>query len=164
MALFGKKNTTKDEDKVEEKKTVAKKTTKKAPAKAKDSSSTMQDLYSEKEEKKSRVAAGGSASVKRRPGGKTLSSNTLVSPVVTEKAANLSESGKYVFKVNINSNKIEIAKAISDVYGVSVDSVNIIRMKGKAVSRGRIKGKRNDFKKAVVSLKKGQSIQIYEGV
>ncbi|MBN2854247.1 50S ribosomal protein L23 [Patescibacteria group bacterium] len=121
----------------------------------------MKDLYAEKEDKK---AGSAKTNTKRRPGGKSLSARTLVKPLVTEKAANLSEHGKYAFIVNINSNKIEVAKAVSDVYGVKVEAVNIIKMKGKAVSRGRIKGTRSDFKKAIVTLKKGESIQIYEGV
>ncbi len=167
MALFGNKKTTKDEDQKEEKKTsaksvkVVKEVKKEVATKTSSSASSMKDLYSEKEENKSR---GSKLNTKRRPGGKILSSRTLVKPLVTEKAANLAESGKYAFIVSINANKIEVAKAVSDVYGVEVESVNIIRMKGKAVSRGRIRGSRSDFKKAVVTLKKGQTIQIYEGV
>ena len=149
MALFGNKTTKKDEVSQDKKKIVP------------NSSKTMKDLYADKEEKK---ASGAKTNIKRRPGGKALSARTLVKPLVTEKAANLSEKGKYAFIVNINSNKIEVAKAVSDIYGVKVEAVNIIKMKGKAVSRGRIKGSRNDFKKAIVSLKKGQTIQIYEGV
>ena len=159
MALFGNKTTKKDEDLKDEKKAPVKKAVKKADVS--DSSKTMKDLYAEKEDKK---AGGSKINTKRRPGGKTLSARTLVKPLVTEKAANLSESGKYAFIVNINANKIEVAKAVSDVYGVKVEAVNIIKMKGKAVSRGRIKGSRNDFKKAIVTLKKGETIQIYEGV
>ncbi|NCN21960.1 50S ribosomal protein L23 [Candidatus Falkowbacteria bacterium] len=121
----------------------------------------MKDLYAEQEDKKS---GGTKVNNKRRPGGKSLSARTLVKPLVTEKAANLSDNGKYAFIVNVNANKIEVAKAVSDVYGVKVEAVNIIKMKGKAVSRGRIKGSRNDFKKAIVTLKKGETIQIYEGV
>lgn len=151
MALFGNKTTKKDEDLKDKKKTVS----------VSDSDKTMKDLYAEKEDKK---AGGSKVNTKRRPGGKTLSARTLVKPLVTEKAANLSESGKYAFIVNINANKIEVAKAVSDVYGVKVVAVNIIKMKGKTVSRGRIKGSRNDFKKAIVTLKKGETIQIYEGV
>jgi len=149
MALFGNKTTKKDEDLKDKKKAVS------------DSDKTMKDLYAEQEDKKS---GGTKVNNKRRPGGKSLSARTLVKPLVTEKAANLSDNGKYAFIVNVNANKIEVAKAVSDVYGVKVEAVNIIKMKGKAVSRGRIKGSRNDFKKAIVTLKKGETIQIYEGV
>ncbi len=89
---------------------------------------------------------------------------TLIKPIVTEKAANLNSEGKYVFMVARDVNKIEVAKAVQDVYGVKPVSVNIIKVKGKRVNRGRISGKRKDFKKAVVSLKKGDTISIYEGV
>ena len=155
MALFGnKKNTTKD-DKTEDKKKAATKEVKKEAT-----SPSMTELYSEKNEKKnSKVPAS-----KKRPGSRTLAAKNLVKPLVTEKAAHLAESGKYVFIVNINANKIEIAKSVADTYGVDVVDVNIIKMKGKVVTRGRIKGFRSDFKKAVVTLKKGQSIQMYEGV
>ena len=149
MALFGNKTTKKDEDLKDKKKAVS------------DSDKTMKDLYAEQEDKKS---GGTKVNNKRRPGGKSLSARTLVKPLVTEKAANLSDNGKYAFIVNVNANKIEVAKAVSDVYGVKVEAVNIIKMKGKAVSRGRIKGSRNDFKKAIVTLKKGEKIQMYEGV
>lgn len=174
MALFGNKKIKKDEEAKPEKKTVAakkdvnlKKTAvKKEPVKKKEAkkegTTSMKDLYEEKEDKKS--SSSKSKTAKARPDGKGLSARTLVKPLVTEKAANLSATGKYVFTVAIKANKIEVAKAISDTYGVEVEAVNIIRMKGKSVSRGKIKGSRSDFKKAIVTLKKGQSIQIYEGV
>lgn len=88
----------------------------------------------------------------------------LQKPMVTEKATNLSTVNQYVFMVDINANKIEVAKAVSEIYGVVPVSVNIIKMKGKKVSRGRIIGRRKDFKKAIVTLKKGESISVYEGV
>ncbi|MCX6795722.1 MAG: 50S ribosomal protein L23 [Candidatus Falkowbacteria bacterium] len=88
----------------------------------------------------------------------------LVKPMITEKAAHLGTENKYVFMVSLDSNKIEVAKAVAAVYGVKVDKVNLIRCEGKTVVRGRIKGKRKDFKKAIVTLAKGNSISIYEGV
>ena len=66
--------------------------------------------------------------------------------------------------MKLNANKIEIAKAVNDVYGVKPVSVNIIKTKGKKTRSGRVTGKRKDWKKAVVTLKKGESIKIYEGV
>ncbi|OIO07421.1 50S ribosomal protein L23 [Candidatus Falkowbacteria bacterium CG1_02_41_21] len=88
----------------------------------------------------------------------------LVKPLVTEKATNLGGQNKYVFIVDINANKIEVAKAIDEVYGLNPISVNMVKMKGKQVARGRITGRRKDFKKAIVTLKKGETIQVYEGV
>lgn len=88
----------------------------------------------------------------------------LVRPVVTEKATHLADTGQYVFMVEMKANKLEVAKAIREVYGVTPISVNIVRMQGKLVSRGKVSGKRKDYKKAIVTLKKGQTISIYEGV
>ena len=88
----------------------------------------------------------------------------LIKPMVTEKATTLGSSNQYVFMVGINTNKIEVSKAIQEVYGVKPISVNIIKVKGKKVNRGRITGKRKDFKKAVITLKKGDTISVYEGV
>lgn len=88
----------------------------------------------------------------------------LVKPMVTEKATNLSTVNQYVFMIDNDANKIEVAKAIYEVYGVKPTEVNIIKVKGKKVNRGKITGKRKDFKKAIVTLKKGKSISVYEGV
>ena len=90
--------------------------------------------------------------------------NVIVSPVVTEKSTTLSENNQIVFLVNINSNKIDIKKSIELIYGVKVSSVNVIRVKGKTkVFKGKV-GKRSDYKKAIISLPKGQSIDLSLGV
>ncbi|MEA3449868.1 MAG: 50S ribosomal protein L23 [Patescibacteria group bacterium] len=88
----------------------------------------------------------------------------LVRPLITEKAANLGSEDKYVFAVNKNANKIEIAKAINEVYGIKPIAVNIVRVGGKKVRHGRVQGRRKDWKKAIVTLPKGKTINIYEGV
>ena len=90
--------------------------------------------------------------------------NVIVKPVVTEKSTTLSENNQIVFLVNINSNKIDIKKSIELIYGVKVSSVNVIRVKGKTkVFKGKV-GKRSDYKKAIISLPKGQSIDLSLGV
>jgi|TARA_B100000287_G_scaffold334321_1_gene319599 large subunit ribosomal protein L23 len=90
--------------------------------------------------------------------------NVIVKPVVTEKSTTLSENNQIVFLVNINSNKIDIKKSIEIIYGVKVSSVNVIRVKGKTkVFKGKV-GKRSDYKKAIISLPKGQSIDLSLGV
>ena len=90
--------------------------------------------------------------------------NIVLKPIVTEKSTILSENNQIVFLVNINSNKIDIKKSIELIYGVKVNSVNIIRLKGKTkVFKGKV-GKRSDYKKAIVSLLKGQSIDLSLGV
>ena len=90
--------------------------------------------------------------------------NVILKPIVTEKSTILSENNQIVFLVNINSNKIDIKKSIELIYGVKVNSVNIIRIKGKTkVFKGKV-GKRSDYKKAIISLPKGQSIDLSLGV
>jgi large subunit ribosomal protein L23 len=154
MALTDKK--TKEEKEV--KKPVAKKPVVKKAAPKKDEAS-MKDLYSDASSEKK------SGTKKSAPATKYAGAyRVLVSPLVTEKAANLGSLNKYAFVVSTSANKIEVAKAVQSVYGVKVETVNIISMKGKRVTRGRIKGQRKDWKKALVTLKKGDSIQLYEGV
>lgn len=88
----------------------------------------------------------------------------LRSPRVTEKAAVSASKGSYVFNVPTSANKIEIRKAVEALYKVNVTAVRTIRGPGKIVRRGRVAGRRNAWKKAVVSLKKGQTIDLYKGV
>lgn len=85
-------------------------------------------------------------------------------PVITEKAMTASEHGQIVFNVPVSSTKTEIKKAVEALFGVNVVSVNTLRQDGKTKRFRGIKGKRNDTKKAYVSLKDGQSIDITSGV
>jgi large subunit ribosomal protein L23 len=100
--------------------------------------------------------------VKRKTTG--IANRILIKPMVTEKATNLGVENKYVFVVNVRSNKIDIAKAIEEAYGIKPVSVNIINNIGKEVRYGRIKGQRKDWKKAIVKLPAGKTIKVYEGV
>lgn len=88
----------------------------------------------------------------------------LVRPLITEKASDIGVINKYIFEVAKDANKIEVAKAIFEVYGVKPKSVNMLRVKGKKVRSGRIMGKKKDWKKAIITLAKGESIKVYEGV
>lgn len=90
--------------------------------------------------------------------------NVLIKPVVTEKAATLNQLNQYVFMVANKANKIDVAKAVTIFYGIEPIAVNIIRVMGKKVARGKVKGQRSDWKKAIVTLPAGKTIQIYEGV
>jgi len=90
----------------------------------------------------------------------------LVRPLVTEKMNSITENVKqYGFVVDVNANKIEIAKAIEKKFSVNVVSVNTIRYKGKTKTqftrRGRFTGKTPKFKKALVTLKDDQTIDIF---
>lgn len=88
----------------------------------------------------------------------------LIRPLVTEKSTELASQGKYVFEVARATNKIEVARAVKELYGADVEQVNMINTRGKVVAFGRNLGKRKDYKKAIVTLKKGQTIQVFEGV
>jgi len=88
----------------------------------------------------------------------------LVKPLVTEKATNLGGQNKYVFAVSQKANKIEIAKAINEVYGIKPVAVNVIKMQGKKTRYGKITGRAKDWKKAVITLPEGETIKVYEGV
>lgn len=89
----------------------------------------------------------------------------IESPLVTEKSVAGTEHGKYTFRVCKTANKIEIADAIEKIFNVKVDSVNTLTVKGKKKRIGRHpEGKSADWKKAVVTLKPGQSIEIFEGM
>lgn len=88
----------------------------------------------------------------------------LVKPMITEKGSVMNGENKYIFEVANKANKIEIAKAIIEVYGIKPVGVNIIKMQGKKTRYGKIAGKRKDWKKAVVTLPEGESIKVYEGI
>ena len=90
--------------------------------------------------------------------------DTILAPLVTEKSTIASEQNKYSFKVNLTANKTTVKDAIQSLFGVEVTKVNVIVVEGKSrVFRGR-KGKRSDFKKAIVTLKEGQSIDLTSGL
>lgn len=86
-------------------------------------------------------------------------------PVITEKATDAKEKlNKVTFAVDPRSNKIEIKKAVEDVFKVAVDKVNIINVKGKEKRIGRHVGRRPNWKKAIVTLKKGDNIEVFDQV
>ncbi|MDG1989928.1 MAG: 50S ribosomal protein L23 [Dehalococcoidia bacterium] len=90
--------------------------------------------------------------------------NILQKPLVTEKTTNQASLGKYSFKVAKFANKIEVKKAIEAAFDVEVTAVNISVVKGKAKKRGNKIAKKPDWKKAIVSLKDGDEINIFEGL
>ena len=90
--------------------------------------------------------------------------DTILAPVITEKATLLSEQNKVVFRVAGDATKDEIAAAVESLFKVNVTKVNTLNVKGKAKRfRGRM-GRRADVKKAVVTLAEGQSIDITTGL
>ena len=90
--------------------------------------------------------------------------DTILSPIITEKATMLSEQNKVVFRVTKDATKAQIAEAIENLFKVSVVKVNTLNVKGKTKRfRGR-EGQRSDVKKAIITLAEGQSIDITTGL
>jgi len=94
---------------------------------------------------------------------------TLKKPVVTEKMTRLAEKHQqYAFKVDKRANKIQIRTAVEAMYGVTVESVNTMRYAGNSRNRntkcGLVRGRTDSFKKAIVTLKAGESIDYYSGL
>jgi large subunit ribosomal protein L23 len=90
--------------------------------------------------------------------------NVIVSPVITEKATKISENNQYVFKVAISSDKKIIKQAIEKLFKVKVKSINTTKVRGKVKIFKGTKGKRADYKKAIVSLKEGENLDYSGGV
>ncbi len=90
--------------------------------------------------------------------------DTILAPVITEKATLLSEHNKVVFRVAQDATKDEIAAAVEELFKVKVTKVNTLNVKGKTKRfRGKV-GRRSDVKKAIVTLAEGQSIDISTGL
>ena len=88
----------------------------------------------------------------------------ILSPVLTEKSTNLSEQNKVVFKVPRNSNKLILKKNIEKIFKVNVTKINIVNKQSRTkLARGK-KVKVKGYKKAIITLKKGQSIDLTTGI
>ncbi len=87
----------------------------------------------------------------------------LIRPLVTERSTALMEEGKYVFEVAKAANKIQIADAVAEIFKVKVLSVNTANVTGKVKHVGRNIGRRRSYKKAIVTLAPGETIQFFEG-
>ena len=110
--------------------------------------------------KKKQKPAKKSASVKLGVQGSEL----IIKPLITEKSATLASSNQYVFVVSRGANRVQIRSAIRSMYGITPVSVNIQNVRGKRVRFGRVRGKRKDWKKAIVTLPEGKTINVYDGV
>tara|TARA_Y100000590_G_C15123923_1_gene789795 strand:- start:101 stop:394 length:294 start_codon:yes stop_codon:yes gene_type:complete len=90
--------------------------------------------------------------------------DTIISPNITEKSTSLSELNKVVFKVHKGSNKKSIKRSIEKIFKVNVVKINTINLKGKTKMVRNKKAFKPGYKKAIVTLKKGQSIDLSTGV
>ncbi len=89
----------------------------------------------------------------------------ILAPVITEKSVSVLGDKKYTFRVADGANKIEIAKACEEIFGVKVAKVNTISMKGKKRRMGRFEGYTSDWKKAIVTLKAdSKTIEFFDGM
>ena len=90
--------------------------------------------------------------------------DTIISPNITEKSTSLSEFNKIVFKVNKGASKNSIKKSIEKIFKVNVIKINTINLKGKTKMVKNKKTYKSGYKKAIVTLKKGQSIDLATGI
>ena len=89
----------------------------------------------------------------------------LIGPMLTEKGTLMKETdNKILLRVARHANKIEIKKAVEEIFKVKVDFVRTINVRGKIKKMGKYEGKRPDWKKAIVSLKEGEKLDFVEGV
>lgn len=87
----------------------------------------------------------------------------LLAPVVSEKSYSLIEDRKYSFRVHPDAHKTQIRQAVEELFDVKVVAVNIVKVQSKPKRRGMVRGRRPGWKKAIVQLREGQSIEIFEG-
>lgn len=88
----------------------------------------------------------------------------IIKPIITEDSMERLQNGKYTFKVAKDANKVEIAKAIEEIFGVKVANVNTMTVKGKEKRMGRYTGFRPDWKKAIVTLEGDKTIEFFDGM
>ena len=90
--------------------------------------------------------------------------STIQEPVITEKATILREGNKYAFRVDSKANKIQIRQAVEEIFSVKVESVRTVKVPSKPKRQGLYQGRRAGWKKAYVTLKAGDSIEITENI
>ncbi len=88
------------------------------------------------------------------------SGRVIKSPLITEKTNLLKENDKYVFKVSDDASKSEIIKAIKELYKVKINNINVLKTFGKKIRRGKVISWKPGYKKAIVTLAKGEKINI----
>jgi large subunit ribosomal protein L23 len=95
----------------------------------------------------------------------TLHYDIIIRPVVTEKTSiQKEEANQVTFEVDRKANRIEVGRAVERIFNVKVVNVRTMQIRGKFKRRGRVLGKRRDWKKAIVTLRPGDRIEFFEGV
>ena len=87
----------------------------------------------------------------------------LLAPVVSEKSYGLIEQRKYVFRVHPEAHRTQVRQAVEELFSVHVEAVNVLKVQPKPKRRGLVKGVKPGWKKAIVQLREGESIEIFEG-
>jgi large subunit ribosomal protein L23 len=87
----------------------------------------------------------------------------LLAPVVSEKSYSLIEDRKYSFRVHPDAHKTQVRQAVEELFDVKVQAVNIVQVRPKPKRRGMVRGQKSGWKKAIVQLREGESIEIFEG-
>ena len=87
----------------------------------------------------------------------------LLAPVVSEKSYGLAESSKYTFKVHPDAHKTQIRQAVEELFDVHVVGVNVVKVQAKPKRRGAFRGVRPGWKKAIVQLREGETIDVFGG-
>ncbi|NLY31066.1 MAG: 50S ribosomal protein L23 [Firmicutes bacterium] len=85
-------------------------------------------------------------------------------PIISERTMDLLAENKYTFEVDLKATKPQIREAVEQIFNVDVEKVNTMRVRGKKRRMGRSEGKRPDWKKAIVTVKEGQRIELFEGL
>lgn len=117
-------------------------------------------IKEEKKEKAKKEAAGFSLGEESAD----LACQVLLEPWITEKSHQIMELNKYIFKITGRADKSKIKKSIESLYKVKVEKVNVVNIHPKKKFVGRKAGKKPGYKKATVTLKEGDKIELFEGV
>ena len=90
-------------------------------------------------------------------------SEVLLAPVLSEKSYSLIDQRKYAFKIHPDAHRLQVRQAVEELFDVHVERVNILKVQAKPKRRGLIKGTRPGWKKAIVQVRQGETIPIFEG-
>jgi large subunit ribosomal protein L23 len=90
-------------------------------------------------------------------------SQIVLAPILSEKSYAGTVEGKYTFRVHQDAHKLQVRQAVEQLFEVNVERVNIVKVQAKPKRRGAIKGTRPGWKKAIVQLRAGQTIEFFEG-